>query len=127
MVIVAGDSASGLVGGRDIGRMFRTQENKLREFTVYDVSPTPVPSTGPSSVRAEDRAEESVNSDAATELLNVDSREHEEVTTSSSPLADEGDDIWEQEVSDSQRCEICGHAIPGFAMAAHERFHAMAD
>ncbi|CAJ2511010.1 Uu.00g066350.m01.CDS01 [Anthostomella pinea] len=47
-----GGSSGGKGGGRDISRMFKTQEDKLREFTVYDTSsgvseavpgPPPVP------------------------------------------------------------------------------------
>ncbi|KAI1753751.1 hypothetical protein F4782DRAFT_539428 [Xylaria castorea] len=105
MVVVANETSSVPAPGRDIGRMFRTQEDKLREWTVYDTSPLPVPLIPASAGIA---------------------------TNSSSPLADgdgeddDDDGIWdEQEESDSQLCQICGHVLPAFAMSAHERFHAM--
>ncbi|TGJ87116.1 hypothetical protein E0Z10_g1688 [Xylaria hypoxylon] len=107
MVIVASDgtgSGTGMVPGRNIGRMFRMQEDKLREWTVYDTSPLPA-----SPLRTAD-----VEADA--------------MSSNSSLPADEGDDddAWEdQEESGSHRCQICGHVIPAFAILAHERFHAM--
>ncbi|KAI3341438.1 hypothetical protein F4824DRAFT_448884 [Ustulina deusta] len=42
MVLVARDETA-VAPGRDIGRMFRTQEDKLREWTVYDTSSPPSP------------------------------------------------------------------------------------
>ncbi|KAI1279680.1 hypothetical protein F5Y07DRAFT_30450 [Xylaria sp. FL0933] len=61
MVLVARDeSASGsgisvAAPGRDIGRMFRTQEDKLREWTVYDPSPpSPAPISKPDTVAGRD-------------------------------------------------------------------------
>ncbi|KAK5631377.1 hypothetical protein RRF57_007091 [Xylaria bambusicola] len=49
-------SGSSMAPGRDISRMFRTQEDKLREWTVYDTSPFPAsaaphpPSAPPSDI-----------------------------------------------------------------------------
>ncbi|KAI0872808.1 hypothetical protein GGS24DRAFT_422808 [Hypoxylon argillaceum] len=145
MVVVAseaGSAAAGVAPGRDIGRMFRTQEDKLREWTVYDTSPTPEPLRSAVSASAaglsgiEDEGGEYVGGDAVGELeVEGDTQIREEpMMSSGSPLADRGEDgddddddeIWEEpEESDSQQCQICGHAIPAFAMLAHERFHAM--
>ncbi|KAI8634054.1 hypothetical protein F5Y19DRAFT_470218 [Xylariaceae sp. FL1651] len=121
MVASADDSSSGGKGagaaaaaGRHIGRMFRMQEDKLREWTVYDTSSSSSSLPGPSSVHTEEYVKEDVE-------------ENEEVDLSS-PLGDEVDDAWEeQEESNSQLCDVCGHAIPAFAISAHERFHAMDD
>ncbi|RWA11020.1 hypothetical protein EKO27_g4081 [Xylaria grammica] len=118
MVIVASDgigAGAGVAPGRDIGRMFRTQEDKLREWTVYDTSPLPAspPRTALVLSNVEDRVEARVDMDAMS---------------NSSPLVDERDDgdAWEeQEESGSHHCQICGHVIPAFAISAHERFHAM--
>ncbi|KAI1427925.1 hypothetical protein F5Y12DRAFT_782894 [Xylaria sp. FL1777] len=115
MVVVARDetgsgsgSGSSVGPGRDIGRMFRTQEDKLREWTVYDTSPllgVTTPAITATSMNSSDyRDDGGVNDD------------------------DDDGDIWEeeeQEESGSHRCQVCGHAIPAFAMLAHERFHAM--
>ncbi|TRX92689.1 hypothetical protein FHL15_006363 [Xylaria flabelliformis] len=135
MVIVANETSNVPAPGRDIGRMFRTQENKLREWTVYDTSPLPVPVV-PALAEADDRvkvcAEGEVQKDLFCEQQEEEQGENmtsdcEVAMNCSSPLVDEGyDDFWDgQEESDSQRCQICGHALPAFAMSAHERFHAM--
>ncbi|KAI1438998.1 hypothetical protein GGR50DRAFT_217323 [Xylaria sp. CBS 124048] len=97
-----GDTKMGVVGvpGRDIGRMFRTQEQKLREWTVYESPPA-----------------ERVDGDRGV----VDG----DLSVDSSSTPDVDDEVWEE--SDSQCCPVCGHGIPAFAMAAHERFHAMGE
>ncbi|KAI1111402.1 hypothetical protein F5Y14DRAFT_454050 [Nemania sp. NC0429] len=159
------DSGAGAGAARDIGRMFRTQEDKLREWTVYDTSPAPAPTPAPASslptarngpdVRkipvevaelvdrdaaegvvieeAAEAEEKGEGDEEAEEEEGRDARYRGEAAGSSgndSPLADneeEGDDdIWEErEVLGSPRCQICGHAIPVFALAAHQRFHSM--
>ncbi|KAI8955980.1 hypothetical protein F4801DRAFT_184030 [Xylaria longipes] len=133
MVIVANEAGSVAAPGRNIGRMFRTQEDKLREWTVYDTSPLPVP-LAPASVGVDEGAGECVQQDVQKDLI-AEEEENEQydgeiAMNSSSPLVDEGDDdgIWDgREESDSQRCQICGHVLPAFAMLAHERFHAMVE
>ncbi|KAI0556061.1 hypothetical protein F4679DRAFT_16481 [Xylaria curta] len=135
MVIVANETSNVPAPGRDIGRMFRTQEHKLREWTVYDTSPLPAPVV-PASAGADNGVKACVEEDVQKDLFCGEEEEepdedityHREIAMNcSSPLVDDGDDdIWdEQEESDSQRCQICGHALPAFAMPAHERFHAM--
>lgn len=146
----AGAGAGGAASARDIGRMFRTQEDKLREWTVYDTSPAPAssfPAAGNGSeVGIAVEVAERVGRDAAEGLVIEEEAEEDEEdeeggdvryygvaarssgSGSGSPfLDDEGeDDIWEErEELDSQRCQICGHAIPVFALAAHQRFHSM--
>ncbi|KAJ8126466.1 hypothetical protein O1611_g7172 [Lasiodiplodia mahajangana] len=132
MVVVASEargSVANAAPGRDIGRMFKTQENKLREWTVYDASPVPSPphlATPFYSVEDEDG--ERANVDAVEELTMEDNMTDQEEATRSSegaPAEVEDDDWEENEESDSQRCQVCGHTIPAFAMSAHERFHAM--
>ncbi|KAI0426519.1 DNA/RNA polymerase [Xylaria sp. FL1042] len=193
MVLVARDESGSGSGssvaapGRDIGRMFRTQEDKLREWTVYDPSPSPAPSPAPSPIptptpnivagvagiggdgpilkQEEKRGKELViaendNDDNDEEMEEDDVRSQRQldaVDNSGSPLVNEGsdvaangindddgddgtvdndndNDIWEeeeegqeeeQEESNSHRCHVCGHAIPAFAMSAHERYHTM--
>ncbi|KAI1765809.1 DNA/RNA polymerase [Hypoxylon sp. FL1150] len=118
MVMVAGsDSEAGNGGGRNIASMFRTQEDKLRQWTVYDT--TPVQSADgivPSIEEADEDGWERGYNEAAEEpsAISVD--------------PDEG--VWEEEEEESgesQTCDFCGHLIPLFAMAAHERFHAIGD
>ncbi|KAI0401196.1 hypothetical protein F4802DRAFT_440023 [Xylaria palmicola] len=128
MVVVAGESGpgSGVAPGRDIGRMFRTQEDKLREWTVYDPSPLPAP---PSPALPAASVDDDSVENAEGALVEADMQPRE-LAASSSPPADEGgdEDSWEQQdESDSQRCHICGHAIPAFAISAHLRFHSMGE
>ncbi|KAI0451505.1 hypothetical protein F5B21DRAFT_527913 [Xylaria acuta] len=146
MVVVAGEApGSAAAPGRDIGRMFRTQEDKLREWTVYDSSPLPAPVV-PAFTRPDDDDDDDDDDDGVGECVGgevkrdikkegeeeeeeeEEERYHGEVAmNSSSPLADDGDDdIWGGGgESDSHPCQICGHVLPAFAMSAHERFHAM--
>lgn len=152
MVLVAGAGAGEAATARDIGRMFRTQEDKLREWTVYDMSSAPATNGNgagagvgvdiPVEVAGRvgrDAAEglemweeeEGEQEEEDEEGGGGDLRYHGTATRSSSSVAplldDEGDDdIWEErDELDSQRCQVCGHAIPIFAMAAHQRFHSM--
>lgn len=82
--------------GRDIGRMFRRQEDVLKDFRTVD-SPEP-PERGhesPSAVLIDD-AQPSWNSD------------------------DDDDEARDEEL---HTCHVCGATLPRFALAAHERFH----
>ncbi|KAK6955338.1 hypothetical protein Daesc_002971 [Daldinia eschscholtzii] len=137
MVMVARSSETGNGGGaggaRDIGRMFRTQEDKLREWTVYDPTPiAPVLDSTSSSACVTDTNDdvmdiEEVNKEKGVEAVEV----VEELIETSDPVAislDSDADAWEEEDEDeSQRCHLCGHIIPIFAILAHERFHSVDD
>ncbi|KAI0020397.1 DNA/RNA polymerase [Xylariomycetidae sp. FL0641] len=175
MVVVAGVDNTPAVGGvgtsaggRDIGRMFRTQENKLREWTVYDTSPVPVLTStatrafistpahtqGPgrhtpkgfgNGTSAEDHlclnfSDTEMPTTPDTQTLNTQVVEVSDVSTGSEadpvtvgaklPHFLSASEDWddEEEVEEfTQRCLLCGHRIPGFATAAHERFHALGD
>ncbi|KAG4218960.1 hypothetical protein PC116_g32560 [Phytophthora cactorum] len=137
MVMVARSSETGNGGGagraRDIGRMFRTQEDKLREWTVYDPTPiAPILDSTSSSAYVIDTNDdvmdiEEVNKEKGVEAVEV----VEELIETSDPVAislDSDADAWEEEDEDeSQRCHLCGHIIPIFAILAHERFHSVDD
>ncbi|KAL7624373.1 hypothetical protein AAE478_005937 [Parahypoxylon ruwenzoriense] len=145
MAVVAGsaDESGGAgagagAGGRDIARMFRTQEDKLREWTVYDTSPVSVPTPAivsddinatPPTADVESPTEEDTGSwiekwveqeeEGSGEAA---ARKPAAAISSDPPDADawgDGDEI--------QRCRLCGHAIPIFAVSAHERFHTVGD
>jgi len=88
--------------GRDIGAMFRRQEDVLRDFTVYDTSPPqdgrPAPEDGGAACASD--------SDGWTA---------------------EG---WEEEEADEQDfvpCSSCGYRLPTFAVTAHQRYHLLGD
>ncbi|KAI0131258.1 DNA/RNA polymerase [Daldinia grandis] len=135
MVMVAGPSETGCGTGagagagaaRDISRMFRTQEDKLREWTVYDTTPVaPVLDTTSSSTNVMDTVESIAQNEEKDTLDAMDGLV--EGTEPVVVLLDSDVDAWEDEDGDeSQRCHLCGHIIPIFAISAHERFHSIGD
>ncbi|KAI0831598.1 DNA/RNA polymerase [Hypoxylon sp. FL0890] len=114
MVMVAGSGEAGngaAGGGRDIARMFRTQEDKLREWTVYDTTSVEDDTASMDIIRPVEK-EGGGENPAAVEVIGIS--------------LDPDSDAWEEE-DESYRCHLCGHAIPVFAMSAHERFHSIGD
>ena len=138
--------------------MFRTQEQKLREWTVYDTS------DGGSGVDDEPMdASSGTTKHRDVEDTNLEPTEKRQqqqqqavisegkpahFDTTPSPREEEepwdgrDEEVWddgEEELLDgdgngddgsagggsAQKCPLCGCALPIFAMAAHERFHAM--
>jgi DNA polymerase iota len=91
--------------GRDIGAMFRTREEELREFTVYDPDPKPEMDRGPLSELGADSAAGD----------GWEGPQDEESETESW-----GDD-------EAEACPTCGRWIPRFASFAHQRYHALGD
>ncbi|KAI1337715.1 DNA/RNA polymerase [Xylariaceae sp. FL0016] len=123
-------------GGRDIGRMFRTQEDKLREFTVYDTTPLPKPEPEPEPAQALKSTNRMREERGAPVHISHTDEEKERTgrrdQTNWVEAADNEDldmDSWIEECDDdkSQRCPLCGQPIPDFAAEAHRRFHAMGD
>lgn len=84
MVVGAADDKTGV--GRDIGVMFKRQDEVLRPWRIT--------------------ADEDVEESLAFE---------------------DGDEGMSWEDTKSPACEICGHAIPYFAVAAHTRYHELGD
>ncbi|RYO78821.1 hypothetical protein DL766_008726 [Monosporascus sp. MC13-8B] len=146
MVPVAGDDGGGgggAAGGRNISRMFQTQGERLREWSAWDDDATTTKATTASPSLCSPRhgngvidgdAEDGAAANGASEGKN----DVEDAGSASAETevwaADDGDsdsDVgWEDEDGDSvaqQRCAACGHAVPIFAMSAHERFHALGD
>ncbi|KAH6656412.1 hypothetical protein BKA67DRAFT_551845 [Truncatella angustata] len=108
MVLTGNEEGNG--GGRDISSMFKTQDARFREFTVYAKSPPISPEGVLPAVKHEAIAGEEKNTSLS---VNID----EEIAE------------WEEEDDDDGllKCSECGCAVPSFAMAAHERFHIMGD
>ncbi|USW48058.1 Putative UmuC domain, DNA polymerase, Y-family, little finger domain, DNA/RNA polymerase superfamily [Septoria linicola] len=96
MAETASDSKTAV--GRDIGNMFRKQDDVLKDFRVTDVSDAPV-SEAPAAAQASDEPQ--------------------------SAMCEEEDSGWiESEGEDlDERCGECGVRLPAFAMGAHQRFH----
>jgi DNA polymerase iota len=108
MVVVGGENG-GIGGGRDIGAMFRRQEDVLREFRVYDDE-----EGGGDETRLDGLGDE------------AGAYEHDFVTVKEVEKDDDDSDAepWEEDDRDGlECCSRCGHLIPGFALIAHDRYH----
>lgn len=126
--------------GRDIGRMFKTQESRLKEWQVEDIdddATTPFGGGGGNSSESVQRTLESEDNNNVIIKKGV-----EETTEEGSPQADciNGeqagcclDDWWwwdsdeNNELEKGEICRLCGSRMPSFAMKAHERFHNLTD
>lgn len=130
MALVATDHKDG--PGRDIGRMFKTQESRLKEWQVEDVDIAPSDSdselggileSGNNNTMKEG-PKESIEGPQADTCVNgwLDRTTHEK--------GDCLDDWWDSDENESEMGEICrdcGALMPAFAMKAHERFHNLPD
>lgn len=94
--------------GRDISKMFRMQENVLREFRVYDEGDANLPDN-----------DDTAQNDPGSPQIHFD----QDYTGN---LTDLESDTWD-DLDGSQECTSCGHSIPPFAMAAHQRYHELDD
>lgn len=95
--------------GRDISKMFRMQEDVLREFMVYDQGDANLPDN---------------DDNAAQNYIESPQIAYHNDDTDSFPNVES--DTWE-DLDGSQKCGFCGHSIPPFAMAAHQRYHELDD
>jgi hypothetical protein len=105
--------------GRDIAKMFRQQDDVLKQWRVEE--------TGEGMVGID---EELHHVQPQRVLQTSDSRSgSEDIFTSSQQAdasADYACDSVDEELDDADfyKCEYCGAMMPWFAMGAHERFHA---
>ncbi|KAF1925465.1 DNA/RNA polymerase [Didymella exigua CBS 183.55] len=121
--------------GRDIGKMFRRQDDVLAPFKVRD-EPTGGLQENPKPI-----AERQVVSEEPGEEPPIRGETHfyppkfalsrfgsEDIPTPSQETATDIDDFWEEDDemldADTYRCDDCGAYMPLFAMGAHERWHA---
>lgn len=147
------DAASDKGGvGRDIGKMFRRQEDVLRAWKVEKLG-TASGESGKADVQMSDQiaTTEDVSGTADIDTvfpavpvrtsqyndscLSRDKSGSEDVPTPSQDQAAQGssygDNSWESDDNDGMidaeddlfRCNECGASMPLFAMAAHERWH----
>jgi DNA polymerase iota len=113
MVVVAGSGD----GGRDIGTMFRRQEDVLRQFTVYEED-------GAEGVEEVD----DYDAMAGEDTLDVVDQSTDDCRPVGEENPEEESDAepWEEDDRDAlETCTTCGHLIPSFALIAHERYHDM--
>ncbi|KAK8086895.1 hypothetical protein PG994_001869 [Apiospora phragmitis] len=132
-MVPTGNEDGSIGGGRDIAKMFKTQDAKLKEFTVYSNDlPAPVATSQPSSSRELSNSSENSAAAAAqgptgtAESVANDNDDHdrqmEDIEAEGTMTAWDDDDNGE-----CRRCPECGQRIPEFAMSAHRRFHALGD
>ncbi|KIX97214.1 uncharacterized protein Z520_07329 [Fonsecaea multimorphosa CBS 102226] len=96
--------------GRDIGRMFRRQDEVLKDFRVT-VHP--------------DEAEHTESA-----IPNSPAAQSPDTVRTGSDIGMPAENDWDSEDGESQpleRCEICENAIPAFALAAHQRYHELSN
>jgi DNA polymerase iota len=149
--------ANGNDGGsiRDIGTMFRQQDQVLREFTVYDTTPLPAAEDGPSPYTQEPGSQSAkINNTASGSIFDLATTtplkgvmeedtfweignpecEHNPGDDDYNDDDNDDDGAWDehddgqpssQESEALEKCALCGHRIPRFAVAAHARFHDM--
>ena len=122
MFMAATENAEG--SGRDIGKMFKRQDDVLREFRVDDID---VPPT------QEDQEEELQIAPArSNDMLENETNSHGKDALGSEdwffPTQSAADWHSDEDLSyPGESCRICGAMMPSFAMIAHERFHALPD
>ena len=113
--------------GRDIGKMFRRQDDVLKQWRVEDVEPS-IEDGSHEPFTPQDRASPRPEFVALDGLLNVSKGSEDTLqATQESSLAD---DIWDSDHDQldlGDTCNVCGSIMPSFAMAAHERFHVLPD
>lgn len=124
MVETASEDGKG--GGRDIGRMFKRQEQILKEWRVEDkdVPPDLVPKMSTESKQSDPvPTDPSAGNEVAGDFVN----DSEDAIFDTQTTMD-GDEVWEEDEEDDddrEKCMSCGATMPTFAMAAHARFHSL--
>ncbi|KFY34072.1 hypothetical protein V494_07078 [Pseudogymnoascus sp. VKM F-4513 (FW-928)] len=122
MVETASETVKGR--GRDISRMFKHQEEVLKEWKVEDKDVPPdwvVEQHGANGVgrsHAPIRAEPSAGNDA---IMKGATGSEDVIPMTQDAVDDES--LYFDEESDSGKCAVCNAIMPAFAMAAHERYH----
>lgn len=127
------DAASEKGGvGRDIGKMFRQQDDVLKQWRVDD------PAAKLESEEDRQFVQQMEDEDGAPSsqqpripTLITSKSGSEDIPTPSQQDPDFADSKWHSEDedmsdTDSYQCDLCGAIMPLFAMFAHERFHANA-
>ena len=127
MMETASDGKYG--GGRDIGRMFRRQDEVLKEWKVEDRDMAPSQHEIPSQHKAEDDLEMMGNDYENEDQINVRKGSEDELFHTQSTVVEDASQ-WDSDDDEAQigdACNICGATMPSFAMVAHERFHLNPD
>ncbi|KAK7921026.1 hypothetical protein PG985_009048 [Apiospora marii] len=137
-MVATGNEDGSIGGGRDISKMFKTQDAKLKEFTVYSVDNEQARVSSKQNLLSEliNSCENSTvmapqGQTGIVEGVANDKADHdcpmEEGEAEGMVVAwdeeDENDD--DDDEGDGRICPECGQRIPEFAVKAHRRFHAL--
>ena len=126
MALAGTDSKEG--AGRDIGRMFRRQDDVLREWKVVD--------TDLAQIQPRDLAKKTFKISEPEQPCNRDigsSRHGSEDIDRSTQDSGVTDDGWNNDADTADIgqaypvCPVCLAQMPAFAVAAHHRFHSLPD
>lgn len=129
--------------GRDIGKMFRQQDDTLKQWRVEEKleahdemheekhTYTHEQFKDTRNVRTDIHVRIEQHELPAYSLANTGRNGSEDIPTPSQQTDDHIDHVWHSGDSsdeamgdaDSYRCEKCGATMPLFAMFAHERYH----
>lgn len=125
MVETASEDGKG--GGRDIGRMFKRQEEVLKEWKVEDrdVPPDPSPMTEENESLNAIQTDPSAGNEVFDSIVNGSEDAIQPTQTS---VEEQG--VWEDDEDEDEgqeKCNECGAVMPAFAMPAHERFHSLEE
>lgn len=123
--MVESATEDGKGSGRNIGRMFKKQEDVLKEWKVEDKD-VPPDLVEKKTVTVDLRAGAPQIPSAGFEDLDVTMAGSEDVIPLTQTSVGEWEDD-EDEVESWERCLECGAMMPDFAMAAHERFHSIRE
>lgn len=130
MSLVTTDDKDG--DGRDISRMFKRQEDVLEGWKIEDVDVAPDPNMKLQQTEEMSHAvEESIATTNKSQDDYPDGSEDNHMAMEESIFEGEHDaDVWDTEVDapgQGEACRTCGAIMPDFAIAAHDRFHALPD
>jgi len=124
---MVGGVNSGGARDRDIGAMFRRQDDAIKEFTSHDE----VSGRGESGGNTLGRSIRRGVGDSETETV-VAVAENEPGPAEGEENSFQSDGGWDEQTGHNssqdggaEKCPLCGHSIPMFALKAHRRFHNM--
>lgn len=124
MALTGTDGKNG--AGRDIGRMFRRQDDVLKEWRFDEVDEAPSHSFQAAVVNKSQHSEPEQRSNNDNDYSLTRS---EDMYLNTRNLRDT-EDAWNSEgetASLGEACTLCGATMPAFAMSAHRRFHSLPD
>lgn len=116
--------------GRDISRMFKSQDNVLKEWRVRDVDASPSESDTESQQTRKIGYVIGASQVATNKFQDDRFLGSEDKHTATQETLIDDDSAWDNEIiiqDFGEACTLCGAIMPAFAMVAHERFHSLPD